>query len=185
MLRAVNIPSRLVSGFKGGIKNQFTGVFEVQERHAHAWVEAYIDGRWVLLDATPAARAESVDGISTELSSWADFKSMVQSFWEEYVVKMSLIKQRESLYKPVKTRISEWWNSVSTGKEGREKAMTAIKKVCHLSSRMVQPQWWNRHVYLDFFCDSNLPSVSENISMVETSSVTVQTTTANEGSNTG
>ena len=24
----------------------YTGSYEVQQRHAHAWVEAYLDGRW-------------------------------------------------------------------------------------------------------------------------------------------
>lgn len=42
MLREVNIPARVVTGFKGGTKNRLTGYFEVEQRHAHAWVEAYV-----------------------------------------------------------------------------------------------------------------------------------------------
>jgi protein-glutamine gamma-glutamyltransferase len=41
MLRAVDIPSRLVSGFKGGQTSGFSGAFVVEGRHAHAWVEAW------------------------------------------------------------------------------------------------------------------------------------------------
>src|SRR5690606_32776965 len=51
MLRSVDIPARLISGFKGGKVNRISGLFEVEQRHAHAWTEAYIDGQWVVLDA--------------------------------------------------------------------------------------------------------------------------------------
>jgi transglutaminase-like putative cysteine protease len=52
MLRAVEIPSRLVTGFKGADPLASAGHYEVQQRHAHAWVEAYVqDLGWVGFDA--------------------------------------------------------------------------------------------------------------------------------------
>src|SRR5262249_56352097 len=62
MLRAIDVPSRLVTGFKGADRLGSTGPYEVQQRHAHAWVEAYLDGKWVVLDPTPAARDDDVRG---------------------------------------------------------------------------------------------------------------------------
>lgn len=42
MLRAVGIPARMISGFKGGDYNALRSRWEVQQRHAHTWVEAYV-----------------------------------------------------------------------------------------------------------------------------------------------
>jgi transglutaminase-like putative cysteine protease len=54
MLRAVNIPSRLVTGFSLGERNPVTGYYEVRALNGHAWVEAYIPERgWVMLEPTP------------------------------------------------------------------------------------------------------------------------------------
>ncbi|MDB5337081.1 MAG: hypothetical protein JWN70_2700, partial [Planctomycetaceae bacterium] len=64
LLRALGIPSRVVTGFKGGIETPELGLLEVQQRHAHAWVEAKLDDVWVTLDATPSvARDESVAAV--------------------------------------------------------------------------------------------------------------------------
>lgn len=127
MLRAVGIPSRLVSGFKGGEKNLFTGAFEVQQRHAHAWVEAYVNGRWILLDATPATRAESVKNQGSSFSSWANFKEMMKSFWSENVVSMNYSKQTNSVYKPIQKSITEWWSSFSKGEIDSQSLFAGIK----------------------------------------------------------
>ena len=45
LLRSQGIPARLVTGFLGGEYNPFEGYFIVRDSNAHAWVEAWIDGR--------------------------------------------------------------------------------------------------------------------------------------------
>ena len=53
LLRAVGIPTRLVTGFGPGERNPLTGYFEVRERDAHAWVEVLYPGAgWVPYDPT-------------------------------------------------------------------------------------------------------------------------------------
>ena len=42
LLRSVNIPSRIVNGFKGGDWNELTETMNVRQKHAHSWVEAFI-----------------------------------------------------------------------------------------------------------------------------------------------
>ncbi|MEO0964708.1 MAG: DUF3488 and transglutaminase-like domain-containing protein [Planctomycetota bacterium] len=55
MLRSIGIPARLVSGFMATEYNGIGGYFVVRSGDAHAWVEyERSDGRWALLDATPA-----------------------------------------------------------------------------------------------------------------------------------
>ena len=42
LLRAANIPARLVAGYRGADKVGLTNLYTVNESHAHAWVEAYV-----------------------------------------------------------------------------------------------------------------------------------------------
>jgi hypothetical protein len=101
MLRSVGIPARLASGFKGGDYNHSTGMFEVEERHAHAWVEAYIDDTWVILDPTPAGRAESVESVGDTGSGWNDALNNMRDFWIRFIVNLNGGEQRR-LLEPVK-----------------------------------------------------------------------------------
>ncbi|MBI5118401.1 DUF3488 domain-containing protein [Candidatus Poribacteria bacterium] len=59
MARVVGIPSRLAKGFQRGQWNNNGGFFEVRQRDAHAWVEAYLpDYGWVEFDPSPRAVAD-------------------------------------------------------------------------------------------------------------------------------
>ena len=54
MLRGQGIPARLVTGFGGADWNSVGEYYAVKTGSAHAWTEAFIDGRWITLDATPS-----------------------------------------------------------------------------------------------------------------------------------
>lgn len=54
LLRDVGIPSRYVTGFVVEEKSKIEKKFIVRDRHAHAWTEAYVNGRWMTIDTTPA-----------------------------------------------------------------------------------------------------------------------------------
>lgn len=103
MLRAVGIPARLVSGFKGGDLNQLRGVWEVKECHAHAWVEVWTGNDvWITLDPTPGlARAESLQDVSSKVGFWGRLRSSSSMMWEDYVVNVNLQRQKQSLYRPL------------------------------------------------------------------------------------
>jgi transglutaminase-like putative cysteine protease len=106
MLRAAQIPARMVSGYKGGIPHpQKKGVLEIQQRFAHAWVEAWVekDG-WTTFDATPVdARSLSIASVSGKQGSlWSDVRSTLSGLWSENVLNMSLDRQEESIYKPMR-----------------------------------------------------------------------------------
>lgn len=53
LLRKVGIPSRYVTGFVAQERGWMEDKIIVRERHAHAWCEAFVDGRWVVVDTTP------------------------------------------------------------------------------------------------------------------------------------
>ena len=53
VLRRLNIPARYVTGFAHpeSLEGRPYAVF--RRKHSHAWVEAYVDARWVIFDPTP------------------------------------------------------------------------------------------------------------------------------------
>lgn len=54
LLRAAGIPARYATGFAVMEHSRIEGAYVVRARHAHAWTRAFVDGRWMELDATPA-----------------------------------------------------------------------------------------------------------------------------------
>lgn len=116
MLRAVDIPSRLVTGFKGADYSSENSCYEVRQRHAHAWVEAWIDDgddhdEWLPLDATPGDRETSVRQFGSNGDFWRNAKNSLSSFWSTYVVSMSYNRQKESLYDPLAGSMSGGFES--------------------------------------------------------------------------
>lgn len=55
LLRMAGVPTRYVAGFYVGERNPVGGFWVARNRDAHAWVEAWDDGRgrWVVVEATP------------------------------------------------------------------------------------------------------------------------------------
>ena len=118
MLRAVGIPARLVSGFKGGDLNKSTGYFVVQGRHAHVWVEALLNGRWRVLDATPAGRSDSVKSLAPKKGLFGNLADMFSSIWSHRIVGMSFNDQSSNLYTPLKELGTTAWEGLRESIEG-------------------------------------------------------------------
>src|SRR5208282_4564671 len=78
MLRWLRIPSRLVTGFRGGEYNDLTGQYVVRASDAHSWVEAYFPGSgWISFDPTPAGSLSTRTGWS-RMQLYVDAAA---SFW--------------------------------------------------------------------------------------------------------
>ncbi|MBS0206885.1 MAG: transglutaminase domain-containing protein [Planctomycetes bacterium] len=103
MFRSVGIPTRLVTGFKGG-EELPDGTLNVEKRYAHVWVEAWIDNRkWMTFDATPEdGRAESIDAIGTKRNFWTSIQSRLSGMWDANILDMSLERQEDSFYTPLR-----------------------------------------------------------------------------------
>ncbi len=53
LMRALDIPSRVVTGYQGGSLNPVDGVWTVRQSDAHAWAEVWMANRgWVRIDPT-------------------------------------------------------------------------------------------------------------------------------------
>jgi len=117
MLRSVGVPSRLVSGFKGGSVNAISGAFEVEQRHAHVWVEAFIEGKngsgyWTIVDPTPASRNASVESFGSRIGAAHDLASVVSSTWSR-LINIDIDAQENSFYDPILGAARDWWSPKS------------------------------------------------------------------------
>lgn len=54
LARAAGVPARYATGYAAFEYSALEGAYVVRTRHAHAWARAWLDGRWVDLDTTPA-----------------------------------------------------------------------------------------------------------------------------------
>jgi len=90
LARSVGIPTRVVAGYRVAEHSPALGYSVVRERNAHAWVEAYVDGRFVRFDPTPPAvdaalRAPSRFGVFWELLAGAIDGALLRAGWEHAV----------------------------------------------------------------------------------------------------
>ena len=55
LMRALDVPSRIVTGYQGGERNSVDGYWTIRQADAHAWAEVWQAGRgWVRVDPTSA-----------------------------------------------------------------------------------------------------------------------------------
>jgi transglutaminase-like putative cysteine protease len=92
MLRAVGVPARLVTGFSSAEWNSIGGYYAVRLRSAHAWTEAYLDGSWIALDATPPSERA---GPLTAPSTLAMLVDAIQMRWHKYIVGYDASSQQQ------------------------------------------------------------------------------------------
>jgi hypothetical protein len=55
LMRAMNVPARVVTGYQGGERNSVDGFWTVRQSDAHAWAEVWIANQgWIRVDPTTA-----------------------------------------------------------------------------------------------------------------------------------
>ncbi|HJW31900.1 MAG TPA: transglutaminase-like domain-containing protein [Holophagaceae bacterium] len=97
MLRARNVPARVVNGYRLGPWVEEGGYFLVTQEQAHAWVEWWDEagGRWHAEDATPSAELGASE--AQGLSAWERMTDALRYRWERYVVRYSDDDQQAGL----------------------------------------------------------------------------------------
>lgn len=62
LMRALDIPARVVTGYQGGEINAVDGFMTVRQSDAHAWAEVWLENRgWVRFDPTAAVAPERIE----------------------------------------------------------------------------------------------------------------------------
>ncbi len=138
LLRNLGIPSRLVIGFVSDAWNEYGGFFDVRQSDAHAWVEAYIEGRgWMTFDPTPsdALGAGPPSFLGQIWSSAAGFFEALQFRWYRYVVGFDTYTQRD-FWLGMTARIGRILLPILAG--------SAVLAGLALAARVWKPRWRGR-----------------------------------------
>lgn len=75
LLRYLDVPARYVTGYSAHEYSTLERAYVVRKRHAHAWVEAYVDGRWTTVDTTPSTWVGVEEDQSSSWQGLLDFAS--------------------------------------------------------------------------------------------------------------
>jgi len=149
MLRAVNVPSRLAIGFKGGEWRE--DHYEVRAMDAHAWVEAYLSpdelpavlppgfdreqGGWLIVDPTGSVG----EGISPTQGNYLvegcrQAVATLRNMWRTYVLGLDYGRQQESVYEPLRNGIVEGLVSLTD--------RNAWKSLARRVLQWLSPSYW-------------------------------------------
>jgi protein-glutamine gamma-glutamyltransferase len=91
MLRTLQVPSRVVNGFRTSEFNDVTENYVIRASSAHSWVEVYFpDYGWVSFDPTPGTPRQGTTGWSRVLL----YVDAMASFWREWVINYDVNHQR-------------------------------------------------------------------------------------------
>ncbi len=118
ILRAANIPARMVGGYQGGEVNPRTGHLVVRQYDAHAWVEAWLpDLGWQRIDPTAAIAPSRIEhGLNAVLTAQerADLPMLYSLRMGNTGVLISVLSWFES--------IEHRWNLLVVGYDARTQA---------------------------------------------------------------
>jgi transglutaminase-like putative cysteine protease len=95
MLRTLGIPSRVATGFLGGVYNPMSGWQVLRASDAHSWVEAWIPGRgWMTFDPTPPDPSAAEPGVWNSMMGRASLVlDAADQFWRDWVLTYDLDHQ--------------------------------------------------------------------------------------------
>jgi uncharacterized protein (DUF2267 family) len=134
MLQSVQVPARLVNGYYGSDVNSMTGENEIRQRHAHSWVEAFLDGRWQTLEPTPAAPRRKMVSAGKADSLMSNLQTAISDMWNDGVHNMSAERQK-AFFAPVITASKSTFESIR-----QQGFFTAIWN--GIQSFLTSPQSW-------------------------------------------
>ncbi len=95
LLRAEKIPARMVTGFLSREWNAHGSYYVVRSKHAHAWVEAYIEPYgWVGFDPSPRV-TETLSPGSALIRRWSEWTDEMNLKWNRYILSYDFERQVE------------------------------------------------------------------------------------------
>jgi hypothetical protein len=123
LLRAHDVPARVVNGFKGGDRNELFGPsLVVRQKHAHSWVEALLptadksDYVWTSFDPTPGPGRQRVVALVNPTPTLVrQVRDISRQLWSDYVLNFNSSEQETAVYGPARRLIVEKGRQVIKG----------------------------------------------------------------------
>lgn len=120
MMRSQGIPTRYINGFVLQEKSLIGDYYTIRQKHAHAWLEAYIDQKgWVRYDPTPPGTLDDPDAggdwansISEWLlNTWRQFMNFFTLSPLEMMLRIKTFLTTRSLgdYAKLLSLLALWW----------------------------------------------------------------------------
>ncbi len=104
LMRALDVPARIVTGYQGGEVNPVDGFWTVRQRDAHAWAEVWQAGLgWVRVDPTGAVSPSRI-GSFTRLSGQQGAIGAALGA----VIPLGLTQQLRAAWEAVNNRWNQW-----------------------------------------------------------------------------
>lgn len=92
LLRMKEIPARVAVGYVPVEKNDLGEFYNIRAKHAHAWTEAFIDGKgWMIFDATPygtGSVAAEPRTLALTLYEWIEY------VWYSKIIEFGIFEQQ-------------------------------------------------------------------------------------------
>jgi transglutaminase-like putative cysteine protease len=112
LMRAMDIPARIVTGYQGGELNAVDNYWTVRQRDAHAWAEVWLTGQgWVRVDPTAAVAAWRIGSLDrlrpTEGALASAFRNL----------NPTLATQLRDVWEAVNNRWNQWILNYTQGRQ--------------------------------------------------------------------
>jgi len=104
LMRALDLPARIVTGYQGGELNGVDGYWTVRQSDAHAWAEVWMEGRgWVRVDPTGAVSPGRVGAFQRLQAPQGALAAAMGT-----VVSPTLARQMRAMWEAVNNGWNQW-----------------------------------------------------------------------------
>ncbi len=95
LMRAAQIPARVVTGYQGGDFNTLGNFLEVRQNRAHAWAEVWLAGQgWVRVDPTSVIPPERISE-SLDTTRFRSTAPVAPHYFDSPLLRSALLKMRQ------------------------------------------------------------------------------------------
>ena len=112
LMRALDIPARVVTGYQGGELNTVDGYWTVRQSDAHAWTEVWLQGQgWVRIDPTSAVSPGRTGSFERLRAPDGFFSGTLRN------LNPTLAAQMRATWEAVNNRWNQWVLNFTQGKQ--------------------------------------------------------------------
>ncbi len=113
LMRAMDVPARIVTGYQGGERNAVDGYWTVRQSDAHAWAEVWIAGQgWVRVDPTGAVSPGRVGQFQRLRAPQGAFANAMGT-----VISPGAAQQLRALWEAVNNGWNQWVLNYTQGRQ--------------------------------------------------------------------